>query len=63
MVHLPPGCCFAVHPPDPGPDPGGDEGAESRLQGSMIEMDEIAHCYRKHFLGQVSSMSCSIVCN
>ncbi|XP_060594796.1 rap1 GTPase-activating protein 1-like isoform X4 [Ruditapes philippinarum] len=52
MVHLPPGCCFTIHPPDPGPDPGGQEGAESRLQGSLIEKDETAHCYRKYFLGQ-----------
>ncbi|XP_053379372.1 rap1 GTPase-activating protein 1-like isoform X4 [Mercenaria mercenaria] len=52
MVHLPPGCCFKIHPPDPGPDPGGEDGAESRLQGSLIEKDETAHCYRKYFLYQ-----------
>ena len=54
MVHVPPGCCFTIHTPDLGPDPGGQEGAESRLQGSLIEKDETAHCYRKYFLGQVS---------
>ncbi|KAL4220835.1 Rap1 GTPase-activating protein 1 [Mactra antiquata] len=53
MVHLPPGCCFTIHPPEAGTEGGVQhEGAESRLEGTMIELDEVSHCYRTHFLGR-----------
>lgn len=52
MVHLPPGCIFTIHPPNPSLDGDGDGGAEPSV-GRAIERDETAHCYRDHFLGQV----------
>ncbi|WAR14949.1 RPGP1-like protein [Mya arenaria] len=59
MVHLPPGCIFTIHPPEPVSE-AGENGAESQLHTTnslesrlhpTIEKDESAHVYRNHFLG------------